>query len=196
MKKLTGICFILAVVLSITACKKGDKVKETTLYIEDGKVTEAIVESDEKDYYNEKELTDWVENVVKDYNKENSKVLEIEKCEIEKDKAKVTIVYPSLQDYSSFNHLKAFEGTIAEAKEAGYELEGEFRSTKGKPSVTYAELEGSKEYHVIVLEIVAAPQTVVLEEDVLYVSSNVKADKNQAKIKKETKDLAYIIYKP
>lgn len=195
MKKLKGALLMITVILSAVGCTKGDKVKQTTLYIDnDGKVTGAIVESLDKDYYSAKELTEWVEDSVGEYNKEKNKdALEVKKCEVEKDVAKVTITYDSLEDYSAFNHVKAFDGTIKEAEEAEYDLEKEFISAKGKPSVTYTELEGSKDYRVIIVE---ESQTIILEEDVLYATSNVKVKGEKAIVKTNSEELAYIIYKP
>lgn len=194
MKKVTGILLILAVIAASVGCAKGEKVKETTLYIEDnGKVKEAIVDKDKNVNVSEKELTKWVDEAIEEYNKENKNALEVTQCEVEDNTVRVSIEYASLKDYSAFNNVKAFDGTVADAKKAGFEMAGEFLSTKGKPSITYAELEDSKEYHLIIIE---DPQTLVLEEDVLYASSNVKVEKNKAIIESGTKELAYMIYKP
>lgn len=190
------ICIMLAAVFVFVAagCSKGDKVKKTTLYVEeDGSATSAIVESLDKDYYSVNELEKWINEAVDEFNKTNKGSIEVEKCEVEDGNAKVTLEFASLKDYGDFNNVRAFNGTIEEAQKAGYNLEGEFLSAKGKPSVTYAELEGSKSYYVLVIE---EAQTVELENDILYASSNVKVKGKKAVIDKNTKEFAYIIYKP
>ena len=159
-------------------------------------MTGAIVEAMDKDYFDTGELKTWVEDAVKEYNQETGSSLEVKKYEVEDNTAKVTIEYPSLADYSGFNNVEAFQGSIAQAEEAGYTFDGEFVSAKGKPSVTYKELQGSKTYHVVILE-EAEALTVSLEKDILYASGNVKVNGKKATVTEpKAKELAYIIYKP
>lgn len=195
MKKFVYIMILLAASVLAAGCGKGDNVKTTTLYVEkDGTVVQAITEAMDKSYFNEKDLDQWVEDYVKEYNKEAKKeAIQVKKSEVEEKKAKVTIEYASMEDYSAFNNVEAFEGTVAKAQKEGYDLNREFKSAKGKPSITMDEIDGSEEYHIIVLE---ESQTVVLEKDALYASSNVKCNGKKAAAKIKTGEFAYIIYKP
>lgn len=193
MRRIVYSLLLICIVIMATGCTKGDKVKKTTLYVDNnGKITEAIVESLDKNYYDFKELEDWIDSEVDAYNKSNGKVIDLKKCQSEDNKVKVTMEYDSMKDYSQFNNVKAFCGTIAEAEKAGYEFEGEFISAKDKPSITHAELEGSKKYRAIIVD---ESQTIVLKEEILYASSNVKVEGKNATVKTETNELAYIIYK-
>lgn len=194
MKKLTGIICIVCFVLFVGGCAKGDKVKKTTLYVEKNKVTEAIVETLDEEYYDAKKMKDWVTKEVDAYNKEQgSDVLEMVKCEVEDKTAKVTIEYDTMKDYETFNGVRAFCGTIQKAEKAGYDFEGEFKSTKGKPQITHAELENSESYYAV---IVSEAQEVILEDEILYASPNVSVKGKKAVIDKGAGNLAYIIYKP
>lgn len=194
MKKFAYVILVGLAVVGMTGCTKGDKVKNTTLYVEqNGKVTSAIVEALDKDYFSIKELEKWIDEEVNTYNKENKGSIKVRKCEEESGKARVTLEFPSLEDYSTFNNVEAFFGTIEEAEKAGYSFNSEYISAKGKPSVTGAELEGSKSYYVLIVE---EAQTIELDEDILYASSNVKVKGERASVDADTKELAYIIYKP
>lgn len=194
MKKLACIALAGLVAIGMTGCTKGDKVKNTTLYVEEGgKVTSAIVEPLDKDYFSITELEKWTNEEVKEYNDSNKSSIEVKKCEEQSGNARVTLEFPSVKDYGAFNNVEAFYGTIADAKKAGYDFEGEFISAKDKPSITYVELEGSKSYYVLIVE---EAQTVELDDDILYASSNVKVKGEKAAIDEDTRELAYIIYKP
>lgn len=193
MKKAVYGILLLSVVFVTAGCTKGDKVGKTTLYVEeDGKVTEAIVESLDKDYFDAGELEEWIDSEVEKYNKENDNAVDLKKYEVEDKTARVTFEYDSMADYSRFNNMHTFCGTIAQAEKAGYDFEGEFASAGDKPSITHKEIEGSKKYKVVIAE---AAQTVVLENDILYAGSNVKVKGRKATVDADTKDLAYIIYK-
>lgn len=193
MKKKTG-CLLLVMAMAMTGCSKGDDVKKTTLYVdEDGEITEAIVETLDKDYYDSGEMENFIEEETAAYNKQaGDEKVEIAKCEVEDGKARVTMEYESMKEYGEFNSVTAFHGTVSEAKKAGYDFEGEFVSAKDKPSITYKELKGSKEYYVVIVE---GEQTVILDEDVLYASPDVKVEGEKA-IVENSDEKAYIIYKP
>lgn len=194
MKKLACMLLVCVAAVSVAGCTKGNHVKKTTLYVEDnGEVTSAIVEPLDKDYYDITELEKWIKDEVKSYNQENDKdAVTVKKCEEEDKNAKVTLLFASMEDYSSFNRVEAFQGSIDEGVKAGYQYDGELKSTKGKPSITFEELKGSKDYYMIVTE---ESQTIVLDHEILYVSDNVKVDGEQAVIDKKTDEPAYIIYK-
>lgn len=190
-------CVIMpcAVMLLATGCTKGADATKTTLYVEDdGKVTSAIVESLDKDYYDMDELEKWTIQEIESYNDDNTEdAVVLKKCEKEDGNAKVTLEYASMEDYSSFNHVDAFCGTITEAAEAGYDFGDELKSTKGKPSIGYTELEGNDDYYALITQ---EAQEIVLDNDILYASSNVKVNGAKATIDKDNRELVYIIYKP
>lgn len=194
MKRLAGMISVVFVMLFAVGCAKGDKVKNTTMYMEKDKITEAIVEELDEEYYDAKKMKDWAKQEVDAYNQEHGgNALEMIKCEVKDEIARVTIEYNTMKDYSSFNGLEAFCGTIKEAEQAGYEFEGEFKSSKGKPSITHTELENSEAYSVVIL---AEAQQVILENEILYASPNVSVKGKKAVIGEEKGEPAYIIYKP
>lgn len=188
---------VLLCVLYLTGCGSDKQVKENTLYVKNnGKVVGALSEKFDKDYYKEDELSDWIKAEVDSYNKENGKkTLKLGECEIEDDQAKVSISYASIEDYANFNQVVAFEGTIAEAQKAGYTFAGEFKSTTDKPSITNKEIDGSKEYKVLILE---ESQQLVMEKKILYINDVVQVNEDnlkKAKVNASKKNLAFIIYK-
>lgn len=189
--------FLILGTLIFTGCTKDKKADTNTLYVQrGGSVIEAVVEELDKEYYDSKELKEWVQSEVDSYNKKNGKnKLKIRKNESDHKKAKVNIAYDTMEDYAKFNKLTAFQGTIADAQKAGYEFKGEFKSTSDKPSITEAELDQSNDYKLLIL---SENQKLNMYKKILYVSKNVKINNKDHKIAEVTADKenpAYIIYK-
>lgn len=197
-KKIMAVVLIFASVATLFAgCGKGDNAMETTLYIEKkGKVTEAIVEAWDKDFFSEKDLKSQIDSAIKDFESTNKKgSVSLDKYEIVDKKAHVNLIYDSMESYSEFDNVVAFMGTISDAQLEGYSFEGEFLSTEKKPSITIEELDGSKNYNVVIL---SDCQKVSTDFKILYASGNVKVEKGNktAVISDVSKNnLAYLIYK-
>lgn len=197
MRKKLVCCTVLLCVLYLTGCGSDKKVKENTLYVKNnGKIVGALFEKLDKDYYKDEELSDWILAELDSYNKENGKkTLKLRECEVGYDQARVSISYASIEDYADFNQVVAFEGTIAEAQKEGYTFTGEFKSTSDKPAITNKEINGSKEYKVLILE---ESQQLVMEEKILYVNEVVQVNDDnikRAKVNASKQNLAFIIYK-
>ncbi len=190
---------VLFTALLAVGCGKKDKAAETTLYIEkNGEVTEAIVESWDESFFDEKDLKSDINDEIKDFKSINKDAsISMENLEIEDKKARVSMKYDSIASYSGFNKVDAFQGTISEAQSQGYTFDGEYISTDKKPSITVDELDGSNKYCVVIL---SENQKISTDFKILYASDNVKVSGNKKTadidIKKEDADsLAYIIYK-
>lgn len=179
-----------------TGCAKGNKATETTLYIEkNGKITEAIVEDWNQDYYDEDEFKKEIDEQITSYeaSHDGSKI-SLNKLEIKKNKAKVNLEYDSMETFEEFNNITAFSGTVKQAQKEGFSFDGEFKSTGNKPSITVEEINNSEEYNVIIL---LEDITVSTEFKILYAGSNVKVedDCKVAVISEAESNLAYLIYK-
>lgn len=196
-KRLVISCLLtLAVALCSTGCGKGKDAEETTLYIQkNNTVVGAIVEDWTDDFLDESELKKKVDQEIEAFLADNSEAsVKLEKFEIEDKKAKVNISYDSIESYAAFNSVTAFMGTVAQAQKEGFAFEGEFASVKQKPSITLEEIDGSKDYQVLIL---SEKQKVSFAPGILYVSDNVTVedDGTTAQVDADSGHYAYIIYK-
>jgi len=170
---------------------------ETTVIVEkNGKVTDAIVESFDKDYYDAAELEDMVNKELASYQKltgsKDSAVLSDFKVE---DKvANVGLEFATAVDYASFNDVAFFFGTISEAYAAGYDLDVILKSTSEEETIGKdALMEEMGSYHMIVS---GEPIRIKTYGKILYTTANVDLiDDKEVRISSESEGLAYIILK-
>lgn len=201
MRKQTGVCLAaIAVMTLLTGC--GTKEDRTTLHIkEGGKVVENVTETFDKDYYDEKELEDFVDGQIEDYIDETG-----EKCvkssgfSVEDDKAYMTLKFDDTEVYSDFNQETLYEGTVVQAVADGYKMAEDFypvKDGKVKKTATDKNVEGNDSYKVVVT---SESLDVVVPGKVAFVSrTDVKIkDEKTVSIQKENEDdtsLTYIVYK-
>lgn len=201
MKKRISICF--AVFMSaglLTAC--GAQADRTTVYVkESGKVTEEIVESFDKDYYDKEELKDFVDQTIDEYVEETGKrTVKAKGFSVEDQKASITIKYNDFDTYMDFNQETLYAGTVVQAIADGYTLPDEFYPVKdGKLKKTAADkkIKDDDSYKVA---ITSENIDVVTSGEICFVSTtDVKIkDEKTVSIQKENTDdtsLTYIIYK-
>lgn len=164
-KKSMVLCSILILLTGVfTACgAKGSKVEveSTTICIdEDGTVTHKIVEPFEKDYYNVDALSSMVEEEIREYNEEKGseavKLISAEEITDENEnvrKALVTITYASAEDYQEFNGKLLFYGTVAQAIDAGYDVNVSLKSIKDETKqIGREEIEAMGSSYMVIYE--------------------------------------------
>ncbi len=191
--------FMTVVCTGIFLCGCGSNMvdlSETTVLVEkSGKVTDAIVESFDKGYYNSDELKKMVEEEISSYGKlsgssENAKLTEFK---IEEGTAKVYIEFASAADYASFNGVSFFFGTISEAYDNGYDLDVTLKSSTSNETIGKDELMEMGKNHIL---IASEPIKIQTYSNILYSTANVDIlDDKQARISDESEGLAYIILK-
>lgn len=136
MKKLLHICFWAIIVFCLAGCSKPVPQVPTVSLDKAGKLTCTYVEDFTKDFYSEIDLEGEIgaeiEAEVGNYNQKfGSPHLKLELFQVEEGTAKMQLVFDEAKYYTDYTGLELFTGTVAEAKEAGYGLEGEFLDTEG-----------------------------------------------------------------
>lgn len=202
-KKTAGfiVCICLSILL-LTGCgqtKESNAVESSTIFVSgDGKITTYLVEDFEKDYYNLSELSQMVMDETAEYNrnaKENSvSVISVVMAEGRNDKVIVGIQYNNTDAYKDNNEIELFYGTVAEAKEAGYDLNVELISVSDSAAtIGNAEILEMEKRHILIVEEklnVACPKKVLFYSKEAFVNENGTINLSQTE-----EGLSYIIMK-
>ncbi|MCC6095248.1 MAG: hypothetical protein LIV24_09575 [Eubacterium sp.] len=167
-----AIGFLATTMLVTTAgCSLPNSIENTTVSVgEEGNVTENIVEAKDDDDYTEDDLKQYIEDAVTSYDSESKGAVKLESCSVDDNSVSIKMSYASMSDYSSFNNVKAFLGTLAEAEEAGFSMDQNFLDMYGNaadPDILSAR---AKEWKVLIL---SEPVMVRLPDKILYATDNV-----------------------
>ena len=162
---------VASAVFSLTGCSLPNSNENTTLSVNDtGAVTENIVEAKGSEEYTEDDLKQYIETAVSDYNTSDEKAVKLESCSVDSSSVTIKLTYASMEDYSRFNHVTAFLGTLAEAEKAGYSMDQSFLDRNGGPADAEVLSSRAKEWKVIIL---SEPVMVRLPDKILYATDNV-----------------------
>lgn len=192
-----AIIFVLCASLFLSGCGEQESVVQiTNLQIEkDGRVISNIVEDFEKEIYTIEELTAMIQEEIAAYN-QSSQAISSEKVEIsqeDQDKVLVTMLYASCKDYMAFNDEELFYGTIAEAKEAGFDLNVELISaTDANHKITKEDLYDMANNHIFIIR---ENIQVILPSKVLYMTEGTLLINNKSINVQKTDGLTYVIMK-
>lgn len=193
MKRILHTGILLAALLLVSGCSAKFEPTEDSVYVKrNGSVIGAVIEDFDKEYYSSSEVEAEINQAVSDYNDVmGSEDVKVQSYEVAEGEARLFIEYKAAKDYKYFNGVDFFCGTVAEAQEAGYEFDAEFKDASGS-SVTADEVLEHGEKKVVILE---EPIQVQVSARIAYVSDNVTVlDEKLAKADMEA-GLAYIIYK-
>ncbi|MCR5357222.1 MAG: hypothetical protein K6E63_07435, partial [Lachnospiraceae bacterium] len=118
-------------------CSKGEELSETTVSIDNkGVITHSIVESFDKDYYNEDELRSIIDAEVEEYGKEREKdCAKLESLEIKDGTATARMRFATYSDYAGFNDVDFFYGTVEEAIEKDYPTDVTLKSRNDNSTI-------------------------------------------------------------
>ena len=196
MNKKTVLIFIFAAALALCACSEAEEdFDETTIKVNKrGKVSERIVESFNKDYYDLAELEDEFTRSVMEYNAAmGSEEIRVKSIEQKDQKVYVDIDFNGPSDYESFVGENLFVGTISDAYDNGYSMDVTLKGVDSKDLIGKVQIMGMNDSTIIILSEHVRVRTF---RDIAYVSANVDLIKpNEARVLSESDGLAYLILK-
>lgn len=134
MKRFFAISAMMLLALCmLCGCGNNYDAKESTVFVlKNGKVVSTDVEQFSTDTYNEEELKKYIDSAIDEYNTINGKnSVKLKKLSVEDNVAKLSLIYEDVNDYSKFNGIELFSGTIAEALAQGYSFSEDFAKIDG-----------------------------------------------------------------
>ena len=196
MKKGILAIIILLAAASLFACAPAEEeYEESTLTVRKrGKVTEKIIDSFSKDYYDIEELKGEFATSISEYNdKIGGDEIKLKKIELRDSKVYVDLEFKGPSDYESFVGHTLFVGTISDAYDNGYSMDVTLKGVDAGNKIGKVQIMGMKDKNIVILSEHVRVRTF---EDIAYVSANVEViDSRQARVLSESDGLAYLILK-
>lgn len=195
MKKWIYAICVMVTVLSLTACGSSFDPSVTSMYIQkDGKVTYAVVESFEKDYYSLEEFQSMINREVEACNSRYSEpAISVESLEVKDGTLYLLMEFADADAYAAYSEEYCFAGTISEALDEGRSFDMVFRDVDYEEYGT-ADVTGKKDDHVLITQ---TEGVIELEKAVKYVSNNVEIlSEHMVQVMpiEDEDEYAYIIY--
>ena len=196
MKKwIRTLCTLLLAVLVLTGCKASFDPSVSSLYIQkNGKVTSAVVESFEKDYYSFSEFETMIQREVENCNSMFSEpAIDIERLELKDSTLYLLLSFQDADAYEQYSEEYCFVGTIDEALDAGHSFDLLFKDAEYTEYST-PEVTEKKDDHVVIVQ---SEGFIELEGKVKYVSNNVEIiSEHMAEVMEfyDEDEYAYIVY--
>ena len=188
--------FISVLLMILAGCSgKEENYDETTISVEKrGKVTEHIIESFDKDYYDVEELKAEYMQSVADYNESiGGDEIKLKRLELKDSKVYVDIDFNGPSDYERFVGEKLFVGTVNDAYDNGYSMDVTLKGVEAGDKIGKVRIMGMSDKDIIILSEHVKIKTF---KDIAYVSANVDVINNrQARVLSESDGLAYLILK-
>lgn len=197
MKKLISLC-LLMLCLFLTGCSEEIPEENTIAVDKKGAVTYTVVEEFGKDFYDVEELRGDIEEEIGNYNRNfGSDPLTLKTLEADQGTIVMQLEFAEAQYYEKYyaDYSKAalFVGSIEEAQEAGYDLDGEFLGADG--SLTdITQLSNPEKCKVLITNEAISIQVPGEIQCVSPSGSVVILEKKKALVKEDVKQ-ACVIYK-
>ncbi len=179
---------VAASALLAVGCGSSDDNRTTIAINKDGSVQSTIYESFDKDYYDISELSDMASDEISYYNSEyiSPKII-LEEPELINDgkMAKLVMNYDSSDDYSHFNQVSLFYGTVQEAIDKGYSVTDNLVDPDGNKAEAF-DLEEELSHHIIITD---EKVYIIAPYKISYSTLGVTiTDKKEADLSNATKD--------
>ena len=186
----------IACALMFCACKEESiTFAEPTIEVsKKGAISQTIVESFDKEYYNVNELRSEIESAISDFESNGHKD-EVKLTDVHTNEGKVFVSFSfaSSEVDSAFQDDEIYYGTINDAYDNGYSLDVTLKSVNDDTKIGKAEIMDMKKNHIL---IVSSHGIVKTEYKIQYVSANVEViDEKTVRISSDSDGLAYIVMK-
>jgi len=194
--KKTVLIFIFAAALALSGCSEAEEdFDETTISVSKrGKVSERIVESFNKDYYDLAELEDEFTRSVMEYNAAmGSEEIRVKSIELKDSQVYVDVDFNGPSDYESFVGENLFVGTVSDAYDNGYSMDVTLKAVDSQDKIGKVQIMGMNDNTIIIL---SEHVRVKAFKDIAYVSANVDViNSKEVRVLSESDGLAYLILK-
>ena len=192
-RKVAALAVMSFTILGMTACGKETAGVSSVSIDKDGKVTSVLYEEFDKDYYSLDELTNMAEDEISRYNAEyETPRITLSDAHILEDESVVelTMNFESASDYSYYNQVDMFYGTVGEAREAGYELNLNLVDDKGD-KIDPSLIDQNPDRHII---ITSDKTNIKTPYGISYMSKGVTCTgKKEAELASVTADYAQLL---
>ncbi len=182
--------------LTLTGCGSAeDDFDETTITVgKKGKVSERIVETFSKDYYNVDELAAEFTRSVNEYNESiGAEEITLKDISLKDSSIYVDMNFSGPSDYEKFVGESLFVGTISDAYDEGYTMDVTLKGVDKGDRIGKVEIMGMMDRNIVILSEHVRIRTF---DDIAYVSANVDVINDRtARILSESDGLAYLILK-
>ena len=138
MKKFTSAILALGLCMGLlTGCGSSYAAEESTVFVQkDGKIVSTDVEEFDENLYSKEELEEYVNQYISEYTDEyGKKSVKLKDISVADGTAVLSIEYATAEDYTRFNGIELFAGSVAEALAAGYGFTAEFADVSGDQPV-------------------------------------------------------------
>ncbi len=202
MKKIICISIMVFCIGLLSGCSSKTDVDTSTVFIEKkGKIISVDVEHLDKDYYDIEELKEYITEHVEDYTEKNGDTVEESSFDVKDGIAKLTMEYDSYEDYTKFNGVELYSGTVVGAQADGYDFDMEFyrvEDSKKQEKAEKSAVLADDDNKIVIIKAnvdvkipgtilyVSAPDTEIMSEDVVSIVGEGANEEAQ---------LTYIIYK-
>ncbi len=171
-----SILVMLILAIGLCACngQKPEDIGSTTVYIEnDGNITATYVEDFSQSYYDMTELQTLTEEDIAAYNtKAGEDKIAMSFYEVEGNIAKMQLTFTDMEAYSDFIGEAVFNGTVAQALEAGYDLDVSLINVAdAEDAIGEHELLAMQDSNIVIVENAVRVRT---ESKIVYMSSDAK----------------------
>lgn len=209
MKRRSIILLILAfLLLSLSGCGKEQKKQEqgqeqadTGAYNivdvkKDGSVVNTIEEPFEREYYSEERLKALILGEVADYNQEAGESrVEVKKLSVKRNVVRLVMKFKTAEDFGAFNQHAFFYGTVADAYDAGYNVDITWKENGGDSTITKDDLLAMGSRKLIIAEGFQKEDiTVKTSGKILYTGGAAQSDGKDTAIFPQ-QELSYLVCK-
>ena len=172
MKKLGCMVLMLCIGL-LTGCGTTLEGEKSIVYVgKNGSVTSLDVEELAESYYDTAELESFVQEEVAAYETQNGKgTVKLDELTVEEGTAKLRMKYKTPEDYTAFNGIELYQGTVIDSLSAGYVYDGPFVCVENGTAKGEATKRDIYEQEDLKVVIIRANTDVLVDGEICYVSS-------------------------